>query len=86
MNLKNVLSQVLSAITKNERLIVGAAASGLVALAGDLHIVVSSTSLAAILTPFVTSILVELDNKVGVAKTVKTLLPPWGTTTPPAAK
>jgi hypothetical protein len=66
--LKNILKQILDLADQHIPLIVGAAVSGVVALAGDLHIVISSASATEILTPVITSVIVELDKAAGVAK------------------
>jgi hypothetical protein len=65
--LKQLIQAALVAITQSESIVVGALLSGLVLLAKDLHIVVNKASLAVILTPLITAIIVELDKQAGVS-------------------
>jgi hypothetical protein len=69
---KSVLGDIVAFVTSKESVIVGAAASALVAVASSLHVVISNASVASILTPLVTSLLVEIDKKLGVASKVAT--------------
>jgi hypothetical protein len=73
---KSLLSDVVAFVTKEESVIVGAVATGVVALASDLNIAVSNVSVAAILTPLATGLLVALDKKLGLASKITALLPP----------
>lgn len=69
---KSVLGDIVAFVTAKESVIVGVAASAVVALASDLHIVISNASVASVLTPLATSLLVEIDKKLGVASKVAT--------------
>ena len=63
---KSLPGKLLAVVEQYEAVAVGAAASAVVALASDFHIVISKASVASVLTPLATSVLVELNKKLGI--------------------